>query len=270
MQQKDIHTEKRVFAQAEPIRRQTRESTLSRILDLFDYLHGAQEPVSLAAIATGMNAPRSTTYKLVRALTEAGMLETSAETGRVFFGKRLYLYGNDYIRENDLLRRGRLEVDRLSQETGETAELCILQNGRYTIAHSRVGTRPFRISSAVGMQIPLPWTASGRLLLADMSHKDIASLIADKDLILPDGHVLTFEDFLADIDNARKNGYCTTSGLVDAFTRCLAAPIRGPSGHVDATLCLVVPVDTSEAMVEQLLALLTTRAHYLSASPSGA
>ena len=77
----------------------------------------------------------------MRSLVDAGLLEMAGDGNRVYFGKKLYLYGMDYVRGNDLLRRGRQEVDNLSRETGETSELCMLQSGRYTIVHSSPGTR---------------------------------------------------------------------------------------------------------------------------------
>lgn len=245
-----------------------RENSLTRMTQVLDFLHVSQRPVSVGALARGMGAARSSTYSLVHALVEAELLEMTDDGRRVFFGKKLHLYGLDYMRQNELLRRGREEVDRLSRETGETSELCMLQEGRYTIVHSCPGARPFRISSAVGLQIPIPWTASGRLLLSGMSREEIAVLVSPDDLVLPNGRTIALDDFLADIDEAATAGYCVTSGLVDAYTRCLAAPVIAADGTVVATVCLVVPVDTGEPRVATLLATLRERAQLLSARPS--
>src|SRR5262245_40157669 len=210
----------------------SREKGLTRAFEILEYLHSVQRPVSIGDLARGMSAPRSTTYSLVRSLTEAGLLELTGDG--VYFGQKLYLYGMDYMRGNDLLRRGREEVDRLSRETGETSELCMLQGGRYTIVHSSPGNRPFRISSAVGLQIPLPWTASGRLLLAGCDRAKIEAMVSEADLVLPDGRRLLLDEFLADIAAALKAGYCVTAGLVDAYTKCLAAPVFSAPGHIEA------------------------------------
>jgi len=140
----------------------------------------------------------------------------------------------------------------------------MLQSGRYTIVHSSPGTRPFRISSATGLQIPLPWTASGRLLLAGFERADIEGMISEDDLVLPDGRRLRLDDFIADIATAGLAGYCITSGLVDAYTKCLAAPVFSAAGKVEATMCLVVPIDTSEEKTDELLAVLRQRAARLS------
>lgn len=226
---------------------QRRERSVDRILQILEFLHGHGEGIRIGALAKALNAPRSSTYTLVNDLTQAGLLEISQEDQRIFFGKRMYLYGLNYIRENSLAKRARMEVDRLAKETGETSEFCMLQSGRYTIMHMRPGNRPFRISSAVGLQIPIPWTASGRLLLAGRSRAEIEELIAEEDLVLPDGRRIDLDEFIDAIGRARGDGYCLTKGLVDAVTQCLAAPIYGADGHVEATICLVLPVDLSEA-----------------------
>jgi DNA-binding IclR family transcriptional regulator len=244
----------------------SREKGLNRVLNMLEFLHANQRAIGIGELAKGLNAPRSTTYTLVRELVEAGLLEMAGDGNRVYFGKKLYLYGMAYMRGNDLLRRGRQEVDALSRETGETSELCMLQSGRYTIIHSSPGTRPFRISSATGLQIPLPWTASGRLLLAGLDRSRIEAMVTDDDLVLPDGRKVELDDFIDDIARAHVTGYCVTSGLVDAYTKCLAAPVFSAPGKVEATMCLVVPIDTSEARTGELVALLRERAARLSIS----
>jgi DNA-binding IclR family transcriptional regulator len=242
----------------------SREKGLNRVLEILEFLHTTQRAIGIGDLAKGVNAPRSTTYTLVRSLVDAGLLEMAGDGNRVYFGKKLYLYGMDYVRGNDLLRRGRQEVDELSRETGETSELCMLQSGRYTIVHSSPGTRPFRISSATGLQIPLPWTASGRLLLAGLDRATIEGMVSEDDLVLPDGRKLELDGFIADIATARSTGYCVTSGLVDAYTKCLAAPVFSAPGKVEATMCLVVPIDTSKDKTDDLMTLLRQRAARLS------
>ncbi|PBB37212.1 ArsR family transcriptional regulator [Mesorhizobium sp. WSM3864] len=244
----------------------SREKGLNRALHILEFLHATQRAIGIGELAKGLNAPRSTTYTLVRELVGAGLLEMAGDGNRVYFGKKLYLYGMAYMRGNDLLRRGRQEVDTLSRETGETSELCMLQSGRYTIVHSSPGTRPFRISSATGLQIPLPWTASGRLLLAGLERSRIEAMISQDDLVLPDGRKIELDDFIDDIAKARVTGYCVTSGLVDAYTKCLAAPVFSAPGKIEATMCLVVPIDTSEDRTGELVALLRDRAARLSIS----
>lgn len=223
-----------------------RERGIDRVLKLFAYLNGAGRPVRLADLPKALGAPRSTIYELVGTLGQSGLLEVTGDDNKVYFGRAMYLYGISYFRENDLVRRGSAEVDALSTLTGESSELCMLNRNRQAIVHAHPGSRPMRISSEVGAQIPLPWTASGRLLLSHLSREEIHSLIQPEDLILPDRRVVDIDAFIDDCFAARGTDLVVTRGLINSFAQCLAAPIRGVNGDVQATICFVLPIDATD------------------------
>lgn len=229
-----------------------RERSVDRVIQIFEFLQRHGESIRIGALANALDAPRSSIYTLVNDLAEAGLLDISQEDSRIFFGRQIYFYGLSYIRENSLAERARIEVDRLAKETGETSEFCVLHNGRYALMHMCAGNRPFRISSPVGVQIPLPWTASGRLLLVGRSREEILELLSPEELILPDGRRIDLDDFMEAIEKARHDGYCLTKGLVDTVAQCLAAPIYDADGLVEATICLVLPIDLSEEQTNAL------------------
>ena len=91
--------------------------------------------------------------------------------------------------------------------------------------------------------------------------------MAPEDLVLPNGDVIGMDDFVASIGQAKALGYCITSGLVEAFTYCIAAPIFGPGRQVVATLCLVAPVDTPDDRRDALRHTLVHRGLALSTMP---
>jgi DNA-binding IclR family transcriptional regulator len=254
-------------AKAAPLSGSNRERGLDRVIALLAHLHHVARPVRIGDLARALRAPRSTVYSLVKILIDASLLENAGPNGEIFFGKSLYFYGMGYLRAHDLFGRARAEVDRLARETGETTQFCVLHERKYTIAHMSSGQRPFRISSEVGVQIPLPWTASGRLLLADFSDEKIRAMIPADDLHPPRGAPMTIEEFLAAVAMARQEGSCITSGLIDPYTHCIAAPIRDRTGRVTATLCFVVLVDTPPERIAALRAMLIASGQSLSLAP---
>jgi DNA-binding IclR family transcriptional regulator len=245
-----------------------RQRSVDRLLALLAFLHRHGKPIRIGDLAREVDAPRSSTYELVRLLLESGLLAQAGTDGTVFFGRTMYFYGMAFAREHDLVTRARSEVENLSRQTGETSQFCMLQGRFYTVVHMAAGTRPFRISSDIGTQIPLPWTASGRLLLGHLPASEISGLVAPEDLVMPNGDVITIADFVESVGRAKALGYCITSGLVDAFTYCIAAPIFGTDGHVTATLCFVVPVDTPDHRCQELKDTLVQRGLALSMIPT--
>ena len=229
----------------------TRERGVNRVLQILEYIHRLGRPLRAGEIASGLNAPRSSIYDFTKMLETAGILESRAD-GSIFFGPTVYFYGNDYLREHDIMQKGRDEVDRLARETGEMCQLCMLHNGKFSVIHMRYGMRSFNITSGIGIEIPVPWTASGRLFFGGMKDDDIKKSLSEDDLLLPNGLSIPINEFIESVRTAEKQGYYITSGLVDVYTHCIAAPIRDSTGKIIATICSVVLIDTPESRIQEL------------------
>jgi DNA-binding IclR family transcriptional regulator len=231
-----------------------RKRGIDRVILLLEALLRQRAPMRIGELSRVLDAPRSTTYEIVNRLIEADMLETVGPDGHVYFGRAIHLFGWAYSHHNAHYPRIVEALDRLAAETGETTQLCALRGNKYVVLDCRDSTGPFRISSQVGVEVPIPWTASGRLLLSHLDEAAVRAFIPRDDYRLPDGRVIPESEFLADIALARRQGYSETTALADRFTWCLAAPIRDGRGGVSMTLCLVLPVDTP---AERRLSLLT-------------
>jgi len=240
-----------------------RERGLDRAISLLDLLHRQRRPARIPDLARDLGAPRSTIYEIINRLLGAGILETY-DDGTVYFGKAVHFYAADYMAAHNLIRRAREEVDRLATETGETAQFCMLYGNKYTVVHMHAGARPFRINSDIGVGIPLPVTASGRLLLSHLTREELSAFVPEDDLRLPDGRVIGIDEFHRDIEEAQRQGYCVTAGLVDSFTQCMAAPVTDHGGRVVATICFMVPRDLAAKQSRRLLASLVASGRALS------
>jgi DNA-binding IclR family transcriptional regulator len=230
-----------------------RQRGIDRLLALLEALMRLRGPARVGDLAKEIGAPRSTTYEIVNRLLEAQILEPVGDDGLIYFGRTLHLYGHAYADANAFHRRCRDALDRLTAETGATTQLCALRGNKYVALDARDGGGLFRITSTIGAEVPIPWTASGRLLLDHMTAEEIRAFIPPEDYRLPDGRVLTEAEFLADIARARAEGISITTGLADRFTCCLAAPIRNRDGVATATLCFVIPADVPAARRDELV-----------------
>lgn len=236
---------------------------VDRVIDIFRQLHQARQPMSMRELIDATGAPRSSIYELVSILSEAGWIESNAE-GNLFFGREMHYYGADYLTHNDLIRRSHQLMIELVAKHGETVQLCMLEGNKYTVVLSESNAKPFKITSDIGVKVPIPWTASGRLLLGDWSAQDILALIPDEDFVLANGRTIDKQEFLDDIHRAGAQGYYLTEGLSDSFTCCMAAPIRTRAGQAVAAFCFMVSRDTPMERKQMLLQELIVSAQRLS------
>jgi DNA-binding IclR family transcriptional regulator len=244
--------------------RAERQSGVDRAIELLEALLHLRAPTKLGDIAKSMGAPRSTVYSIANRLMEADLLESVGDSGHVYFGRALHLYGRAYADANSLHRRCHDVLETLANEHHATTQLCALRGRKYVVVDSENGSGLFRITTDVGVEVPLPWTASGRLLLDHMTPDAIRAFVPAEDFKLPDARELSVDAFIEDVAQARRDGRFTTTALSDRFTSCLAAPIRNRKGVAMATLCFVVPADMAAARKDVLLDHLVAAARDLS------
>ena len=92
--------------------------------------------------------------------------EYAGAGSEVFFGRAIQLYAHDYFATHALPREGLEEVRRLAALTGETCQFCMPIGNKYAVVAMQNSARLFRIGSDIGVLVPIPWTASGRLFVA--------------------------------------------------------------------------------------------------------
>ncbi len=214
---------------------------IDRAFEILECLHNSKTPLRPNEIAIAIGAPKSTTYDVVGLMLSRGILDRADAEGRVFLGRRLYLFGLSHLTHFDVMRLASGFLDHLSEVTGQTAQFCVLDNRKYVVAQMKEGERHVRISSDVGEPVALPWTASGRVLVSHLTDAEILKLIPAGDFDLPDGKRLSERNFLKEVAQARAEGFFSCDGTGGRFTHCFAAAVYDEQRHCVATLCLLTP-----------------------------
>ncbi|HTI02057.1 MAG TPA: IclR family transcriptional regulator [Acidisoma sp.] len=246
-----------------------RQKGIDRVIALLEALLRLHAPAKPGDLAKLIGAPRSTTYEIVNRLLDAEMLDYVGQDGSLYFGRAMQLFGAAFADVNTLYRRAVVAMATLAADTGVTAQVCALRGRKYVVLDSRSGHALHRITSDIGVEVPIPWTASGRLLLGHMTAEAIAGFIPEKDYRLPGGRMLDRDGFAAEVMRCTAQGWCETTGLADHFTRCFAVPLREEDGICRMTLCLVLPVDTPLPRRKALMARLQHAARLLSSPGPG-
>ena len=237
---------------------------LDRAFEILEFLRTRRQPMRPNEIAVEIGGPRSSIYELINLLLRHGMLDYQGGNGRVFLGRKLYFLGTAYADQFDLMRESEDVLARLAEETRETAQMCLLEGNKYTVAMMREGARAFRISSDIGELVPIPWTASGRLLIAHLTDEEILDFIPADDFVLPSGKRLDAGHFIAEVRQATIDGYFTFNSEVETYTHCFAVPVHQTDGQCVATLCLVAPKEDGLRNRQAYLDSLLRAAHELS------
>ena len=220
----------------------TGSRSVRRALDIFELILRRGEPVTVAQIIAELSIPKSTAYELVRTLSEGGYLASSGKGSGLFLGRRLFELGMAYRSHVDLLRDGSQIAEELRNETGETVQLSVLENGLMMVLLKEEGIRSLRIISNVGSRVPVNWAAAGRLLVSDMDDKELTNLLTATVRRSPTGKAITdVNKLIAQIRRFRRQGYATELNEANEHAGCVAAPVIDASGRCIAALSVVAP-----------------------------
>lgn len=234
----------------------SRESGLERAIQILDCLYEHGRPMVVNELAAAMGAPRSTVYELTKVLIGRSILDHYGDGGRVYLGRKLFLYGQAFQDEYSLLGLAEPIIDLLAKESGERAELCSNVDWKQCVLYMAEGQRPFEYKSYPGDRYPLPLTATGRFFIAGVDEETLRQRIPEEDYYLNGRRRITLEQFQADSRKAQEQGYSVVSGLVDPYLAAVAMPITERSGMILTVIGFTFPSGELAANEERFVHLL--------------
>ncbi|KJC65772.1 IclR family transcriptional regulator [Agreia bicolorata] len=151
----------------------------SATLRILSYLSAQSRPVPAATLASSLSLPRSSVYKLLGVLVDAGFVLHVAETRRYGLGIAAFELGSGFARQEPLARLGHPVLALLVDRIAESAHLAV-PHGRDVLylIEERAPRRPALVSD-VGVRLPSHLTASGIAMLAAMPAAQVRALFPD-------------------------------------------------------------------------------------------
>ncbi len=137
-------------------------------------LEAAPEGLTLAALSSDVDLPKSTVHRLVAALT-AEELVTTAPGGEIRLGGGLARLGA--ATRQTLRHELRPVLEALRDEVDETVDLAVLDGGGMRFVDQLAADHRLRAVSAVGVSFPLYCTANGKAMLAALPDDRVAALL---------------------------------------------------------------------------------------------
>lgn len=205
---------------------------------LASFSDGASEsdPPAVAR-RVGISAP--TAYRLMKAMTEHGLLEQDAQGYRL--GVTLLHLGARVADGLDVRHAARAHMEWLRDQTSENAELHVRHGHNRVpidVVPSPLNLRPM---GQVGVPLPVYGGASAKVLLAWLDSDERASLALASHLRDGGEHTFDSATFEQRLTVTREQGYAVSDGERESGVAAVAAPIRDRLGGVVAAMVLSAP-----------------------------
>lgn len=151
-------------------------SSVERVLQIVEILASSQRPMSVSDLAETLEVPVPSMYRLLDQLHNLGFVQLDLP-GKVTSGKRTYKLAMDLL-QNDHFKNERLAIlQQLSAQIGETVGIAIMQDLDVVYVDRVLSDWPLQIYLPVGTHVPIWASASGKLLLSQLSHSKCERIV---------------------------------------------------------------------------------------------
>lgn len=182
--------------------------------------------LSLTDLALSVGMPPSTAHRMLGTLEKNGFVEFDVVTQHWAIGVEAFRVGSAYLSRTNLVDSARATMRHLSEETGETANLAIADQGDVVFVSQIESHNPIRAFFRPGTRGFMHASGIGKALLANMTRADAEKILQKKGCPEFTAKTLTSPALLlGDLDETKKRGWALDDEERYLGMRCVAAPI---------------------------------------------
>ncbi|WP_129670110.1 IclR family transcriptional regulator [Phytoactinopolyspora endophytica] len=238
--------------------------SVERVISMLNLLQRSVDGMSLAQVSNSIDMAKPTAFRYLWTLEDAEYVERDRDgqyrLGLGFVG--MHSRGLQILQE-----RARPWLERLRDQTGETANLGVLKGNSIVYVEIVPSKRAVRVEYSPGSQDPLHSTALGKAIASRLPEARVREILEQTDMEERSANTITtVQDYLDELDKVRRRGYGIDDCENDVDGRCVAVPIIG--AHIPTAISVSGPASRFPIKdMEQIAASLTEVAGHLAKEP---
>lgn len=221
--------------------RNTTVQALDRGLTLLGKLT-RKSNMALTELALSAGMPPSTAHRMLTTLQKHGFAEFNQATQEWAIGLEAFRVGNAYLNRTNLVEAARISMRSLTEETGETTNLAIADNGDVVFVSQVETHEPIRAFFHPGTRGHMHASGIGKALLANLPRYEVEKILqvkgcpefTPKTLVSPAA-------LFADLEQTRARGWSFDDEERYLGMRCVAAAIYNSFGEAIAGISVSGP-----------------------------
>ncbi|GAB4228239.1 MAG: IclR family transcriptional regulator [Methyloligellaceae bacterium] len=224
--------------------------SLDRALALLEHI-AAEDGLTLTDLAQRAGVAPSTAHRILTTLQAHDYVEHEDERGLWLIGVRAFEVGASFLRNRKLVGIGRSIMRELMENSGESVNLAIEDNGDVVFISQVESHHAIRAFHRPGSRGALHASSAGKAFLATCSNSTVRKMLhktgmerfTDKTLVEP-------ERLFEELETIRERGWAVDDEERTPGMRCIASPIYNEYG--EAIACVSVSGPTVRMSDERL------------------
>ncbi len=254
-----------------PLTEDTLAPGTERTLAILELLGRHRAGLSLTEIARELDLPVNSVFRITGTLHSRGYLQRREDDKRFVLTNKLFDLSRPQVREKSLVVCALESLKWLRDESGETTQLLACANHKMTVLEQCISSQPIKVSSTVGLQVPMYSCAPGKAVLAHLPPAELEKFFASVTLKQFTPTTLATRSLLeADLAKTRKRGFATDLAEGLEGIHCVAAAILDEYRYPVAAITVMSPsfrlkrdqfektgklcIEAAEAITRRLLA----------------
>jgi len=216
-----------------------RVPALDKCFAILGLMARMKRPMGISDLANALAYHKSTVFNLVHTLVDLGMLENGSD-GKFRFGPGLYALGKAASGGSELVSSIRPYLEEIGDKTKLSAFLGIRSDDRAVIIDKVESVTDIKVSSEVGMTIPLVAGAGGKVLLSQLSAEKLDHILSEKKLEkFTSVSCVNKKKYKEMIKRTRREGFAVDDEEYIEGVRAVAVPLRLHRENLEAALWVV-------------------------------
>lgn len=216
--------------------------TTGRILDIIEILSEHREGMTFTEISNGTEVPKGSLHPLLMTLCQRHYINYAKEYQKYFMGEMMFVIGNKYVEDVDILQLIRDEMHILSEKVKETVFFGVLSGGDVLyLLKVEAESANIRLVSQLGYKWSAYGTGFGKALLSQYNIEQLKMLYPEGLKPITPHTITSFETLAIQCEETRRSGFAYESEESTPHVRCVAVPIKDGDEYL-AGMSVAVPV----------------------------
>jgi len=213
-----------------------------RTLAILELLGQHRAGLSLTEIARELELPVNSVFRITGTLHNRGYLQRREDDKRFVITNKLFDLSRPQVREKSLVVCALESLKWLRDASGETTQLLTSVNHKMTVLEQCISSQPIKVSSTVGLQVPMYSCAPGKAVLAHLPAAELDAFFASVKLKQYTPTTLATRSALeADLAKTRKRGFSTDLAEGLEGIHCAAAAVLDEYRYPVAAVTVMAP-----------------------------
>lgn len=220
----------------------TLNRTLSRGLNVLELLSEHPDGLLLNQIARQMGLPKSTAFNLVHTLHDLKYIRFQPETAKYSLALKMFEVGSSAVNHLDISVVVRKYMNEIFKQLNETVHCGFFSGGDIIYIDKLESTRSIRMTSHVGVRMPLYCTAMGKAVLGALPDSEIDQLLSGASFTkYARNTVPDMEQLYQQLKRVREVGYAVEREENNDNVCCVGVAVRDRTMRPQYALSISVP-----------------------------